>query len=77
MTNITLRYNNQNLTTELQMDGQSLSLNCLATGEGHRIDDWKGVFFGELSKKCNFGPGSECKIAFFWDDGSVLLKLAI
>ena len=34
MTNITLRYNSQNLTTELQMDGQSLSLNCLGTGEG-------------------------------------------
>jgi len=54
MTDITLRYNT----------------NDLGTGEGHSIDDWKGAFFGELSKKCNFGYGSECRIVFFGDDGS-------
>ena len=67
---ITLRYNSQNLTTTLDIDGTPLSLNCLGTGEGHSIDDWKEAFFGELVKKCNLGEGSECKIVFWGDDES-------
>jgi len=70
MTQITLRYNSQTLTTTLQLDGSPLSLNCLGTGEGHSIDEWKTAFFGELVKKCNFGSGSECTITFFGDDKS-------
>jgi len=38
---ITLRYNSQKLTTTLDIDGTSLSLNCLGTGEGHNIDEMK------------------------------------
>ena len=70
MTQFTLRYNSENQTTALDRDGDSLTLSCLGTGEGHSIDEWKGAFFNELAKKCNWGPGIERKIVFFGDDGS-------
>jgi tetratricopeptide (TPR) repeat protein len=67
MKTITLTYNNVSLKTTLLVDDKEIHLNCLGTGEGHRLDDWKDSFFPDLVKKCNFGQGSECVITFFGD----------
>jgi hypothetical protein len=52
-------------TTILTIDGKEAHLNCIGTGEGHRLNEWKDTFFPELIKNCNLGPGSECSIAFY------------
>jgi predicted Zn-ribbon and HTH transcriptional regulator len=62
---ITLHYDNAGLKTTLLVDGKELQLNCLGTGDGHSLDDWKDGFFPELVKKCNFGQGSECALTFW------------
>jgi hypothetical protein len=65
MITIELRHNPFKAATTLSINGKETHLNCLGTGEGHRMEDWKDSFFPELVRKCNLGPGSGCSVLYY------------
>ena len=65
MTIIELKYNPFIVKTELSIDGKNADLKCFGTGKDVRLRKYIGDFFQDAIKKCNLGPGSECKVQFY------------
>jgi hypothetical protein len=65
MKTIELRHNPFKAETVLTIDGREAHLNCLGTGEGSHLEDWKDEFFPQIIKKTNIGPGSACAVIFY------------
>jgi tetratricopeptide (TPR) repeat protein len=65
MRTIKLRHDQEKKTTTVHMDGEAISLNCLGTGEGHSLSDWKDRLFPELVEKCRLGPDRGCELLFW------------
>jgi hypothetical protein len=74
MKTIELRHNPFKAETVITVDGREIHLNCIGTGEGSHIQEWKDSVFPQIIKKINIGPGSPCAVVFFGveEDYSVL-----
>jgi hypothetical protein len=65
MKTVELRHNPFKAETSVAVDGRGIHLNCLGTGEGSYVREWKDDIFSQLIKKINIGPGSACAVVFF------------
>jgi gas vesicle protein len=64
MKTIELRHNPFKAETIITVDGREIHLNCIGTGEGSHVQEWKDSVFSQLIKKINIGPGSPCAVVF-------------
>jgi hypothetical protein len=65
MTTVELTYDPFQVRTELTVDGNPIHLDCLGSGEGRHLSEWKNDFFLHLIKKLNKGPGSSCALIYY------------
>jgi Flp pilus assembly protein TadD len=65
MKTIELRHDQVQKTTTVHDDGEAIYLNCLGTGAGHSLLDWKDKLFPELVKQCRLGPGRGAELVFW------------
>jgi hypothetical protein len=65
MKTIELRHDQAWKATTVHVGGEPISLNCLGTGQGHSVPDWKDRLFSELTKVCRLGPGLGGELLFW------------